>query len=91
MTLQDIEAIPRDYLNPKDVAALLNMDPYTINIQAHDDPDMLGFPVIVTGSRIRIPKAGFLHFMRYGKISAEPPAAWLEKLKAECLRLNEHT
>lgn len=31
------------------------------------DPNKLGFPVIVTGTRVRIPKYGFIHFCKYGR------------------------
>lgn len=85
MTLEEIEAIPDEYLLPKHIAPVLGMSQYTINVQAQDEPDALGFPVVVTGSRVRIPKEAFLFFMRYGKISVEPPAAWMERLKTECM------
>lgn len=89
MTLKDIEAIPQEYLLPKHVSAVLGCDQYTINLAAQRDPDKLGFPVIVTGSRVRIPKDGFLHFMRYGKPAMEPPAAWIEKCRMEALAILE--
>jgi hypothetical protein len=87
MTLSDIEKIPRDYLNPEDVAEVLDMKPYSINLQAKDNQEKLGFPVIVTGTRVRIPKEGFLYFMRHGRPQAEPPAAWIERLRKEALEV----
>jgi len=66
MTLQEIEKTNKDILLASDVADLLEADPQDIRDQAHRDPSKLGFPVIVTGSRVKIPREGFLHFMKYG-------------------------
>ena len=69
MTLEDIEKLDRDYLTPKDVAPILGCDQYGINVQAQQNPDMLGFPVVVIKSRVKIPKEGFLNFCRFGKVA----------------------
>jgi hypothetical protein len=63
-TLKDIEAIPKDFLTPADVAGYLGCNPNSIRVQAHQDKSQLGFPVIVAGTRIKIPKTAFIHFMR---------------------------
>ncbi len=68
MTLSELAAMPNKlYLIPREVGKLLNMDPYTINVAAQNPAyrDKLGFPVIVTGSRVRIPCIPFLRFMGY--------------------------
>lgn len=64
ITMADIEAIPKDFLIPTDVAPFLRVAPYSINCQAQADPSKLGFPVIVMGTRVRIPKEGFIKFCR---------------------------
>lgn len=64
MTLQEIENCPKTMLAPSDVAGYLGCEPYSINLQAKRDPALLGFPVIVMGSRVRIPKDGFIRFCR---------------------------
>ncbi len=68
MKLEDIENIPREYLLATEIAPLLECNPYSINVQAHEDirnhTNSLGFPVIVMGSRVKIPKEPFLRFMR---------------------------
>lgn len=61
-TLKDIEEMDRETLTPAIVAGCMHWDPYTINIQAHQDPSVLGFPVIIKGRRVVIPKQGFLNF-----------------------------
>ena len=67
MTLQDLEALDDDMLLPKDVASVLGCAQYAINVQAQRDPTALGFPVIVTGTRVRIPREGFLFYMKHGR------------------------
>ena len=47
---------------------LLRCDSQSINLQAKEDPSKLGFPVIVMGSRVRIPKAGFIKFCEGAEI-----------------------
>ena len=72
MTLNDIQAIPRDYLVPSDICEYLGCSQYSINIQAQKEPEKLGFPVIVMGSRVRIPKKAFIHFCTYGRKGMTP-------------------
>lgn len=63
MTLQDLIDSPKDLFTPKDVAGVLGVMPYTINIMVRDCPDQLGFPVFKIGSRVKIPKIPFLRKM----------------------------
>ncbi len=64
MTLREIEAMPQEFLTPKQVATAIGTDPNLIRYQAHNAPHKLGFPVVVVGSRVKIPKEGFLNFCR---------------------------
>ena len=64
MTLAEIRESEKDYLTPKDVAPILGCNPYAINVQARNDPARLGFPVCLIGSRVKIPKDGFLKWYR---------------------------
>lgn len=64
MTLQDLEQIPREYLLPKEVAPILGCNPYSINVAAKKGPDRFPFPVIIMGTRVRIPKIPFIKAMR---------------------------
>lgn len=63
-SLEEIEAMDREFLTPAIVAGCLHWDPYSINIQAHADPSRLGFPVVIHGRRVQIPKESFLRFCR---------------------------
>ena len=64
MTLDELEALPKEILTCADVAPILMANPATIHGQAVERPELLGFPVIVAGRRVKIPKAAFLRFMR---------------------------
>lgn len=67
MTLADIQSINKDFLNADDIADYIGADAQDIRDQCKRDPSKLGFPVIVCGSRVKIPKAGFVHFIKYGR------------------------
>ena len=64
MTLDEIEAIPAEVLPPAQVAPVLHLDQDAVRGQARTCPARLGFPVIVAGSRVKIPKKSFVKFMR---------------------------
>jgi hypothetical protein len=66
LTLVDIENAPGETIDVKDVASFLGMDAQCMRNQAQDEPAKLGFPVTVVGSRVVIPRRGFVHFIRYG-------------------------
>ena len=62
-TLQEIKDSPKEILVPTDVARVLCCDAYSINLQAQKGPSKLGFPVIVIGTRVKIPKAACIRVM----------------------------
>lgn len=64
MSLEDIERLPSEMLTPEQVASVLEMNAHTIRVQAGQDPDAFGFPVMVVGTRVKIPKQPFLLYMR---------------------------
>ena len=66
MTLEELEAIPGEVLTCQQIAPILGAKADNIHQQAVDAPYMLGFPVIVMKSRVKIPKRPFLRFMRDG-------------------------
>lgn len=63
MTLDDIKTMTREMLTPSIVAQIIGCNPYYITIQARTDPDALGFPVSVQGTRTRIPRRAFIRWM----------------------------
>lgn len=70
-TLEEIEACEKTMLVPTDVAGYLHCEAFSINVAARSQPELLGFPVIVMGNRVRIPKEGFVRFCRGLEASAE--------------------
>jgi len=62
VTLEEIRESGKPMLTPADVAEAMGCDPQFIRVQAHRDPAMLGFPVCVIGSRVKIPREGFLNW-----------------------------
>lgn len=63
MTLDEIRASNSDFLTPIDVAEVLGCSPQGIRDAARKNPQALGFPVTVIGSRTRIPRIPFLQFV----------------------------
>lgn len=62
MTIDEIRASDKAVLIPRDVAGVLGCGQYAINLQAKADPSKLGFPVTVIGTRVKIPRTGFLNW-----------------------------
>lgn len=67
-TLEDIENLPKNTLSPCDICEYLGADPHVFRITARKDrkehTDSFGFPVMILGNRIKIPKDAFVAFMR---------------------------
>lgn len=68
LTLAEIEALDTEVLTCKDVSRVLCAGAYYLHEHAMKDPSKLGFPVIVHGTRVKIPKQPFIRFMRDGKV-----------------------
>lgn len=63
MTIPEMIQSDKVFLTSKDVAPLLQCDPYDINLQAHEDQTKLGFQTIVIGRVVKIPRIPFLRFI----------------------------
>ena len=63
MTLADIQQSKDLMLTPAEVAEVLGVDPQSIRVQAKQNPALLGFNVVVIGSRTLIPRIPFLKFI----------------------------
>ena len=72
MTLEDVKAMERDAITPAIAAQVLGCDPHWIRAAAHQDRSLLGFPVVVLNSRIKIPRMAFIRFME-GNHEADDP------------------
>ena len=63
MTLEEIKRSDSVFLKPTDIAPILECNPHFIRVAARDNPELLGFPVTVIGTRTRIPRKPFLAFL----------------------------
>ena len=63
MTLDEIKALKQETISPAIAARVLGCDPQWIRIAARTDKTALGFPEIVLGRRVKIPRAAFINFM----------------------------
>ena len=62
--LEELEAMTDEILTCQQVAIVLKASPATIHKQAVECPERLGFPVIVMGSRVKIPRKAFIAFLK---------------------------
>lgn len=70
-SLAVIEALDKSILSLADVAGYLECDIKGLCEQALLEPEKLGFPVIVIGTLVMIPKDGFVFYCRYGQPSVQ--------------------
>lgn len=66
MTLEEIKTMDKEMLTPAVVASFLEANPQSIRVAARTDPESLGFPVNVMGTRTRIPRRAFIQFVETG-------------------------
>ena len=66
MTYRQIKESRKNMLVPTDISDILDCTPHSINTQAQSDAAKLGFPVCIMGTRVRIPRLAFLHWLEYG-------------------------
>lgn len=64
MTLAELERIDRNTLTVAEVAEFLGCSPQLIRDEAEKDPRYLGFPVARIGHATKIPKAGFVAWVK---------------------------
>ena len=65
--LAKLRASDAPMLTPAQVAPVLGCNPQDIRVAARQAPELLGFPVIVAGRRVKIPRRPFVRFMREGR------------------------
>ncbi|WP_122788787.1 DNA-binding protein [Intestinibacillus sp. Marseille-P6563] len=63
MTLSDLKTMDAETITPAVAAELLGCNPHYIRVAAHQDKSLLGFPVILLGNRVKIPRVAFIKFM----------------------------
>lgn len=63
MTIEEIKASTERWLTADQIAPVLECAPNSIRRQAQSDPQKLGFPVTVIGSRVKVNRIRFLEFI----------------------------
>ena len=63
MTLQEGKNMDKEVITPAIAAKVINCDPHYIRVAAHNRPELLGFPVTLIGSRVKIPRLAFIRYM----------------------------
>jgi len=63
MNIEEMKVSTKEVLTAEDVSEVLQCDPISVRVKARQRPDLLGFPVIVMGRRVKIPRRAFLRFM----------------------------
>lgn len=53
-------------ITPAVAASVLRINPHSIRVAAHREPQSIGFPVIIIGSRVLIPRLPFIEFVESG-------------------------
>lgn len=74
MSLDDLERVEREFLIPSEIAPILGCSAFNINLQAKYDREhgvnSFPFPVILIGSRVKIPRMAFVEVMKHGSTNA---------------------
>ena len=70
MNIEDIRSSTAPMLRPVDVAPIIGCDPQWVRDTAKSNPEALGFPAIVVGTRVKIPRIPFLRFLGYEEVAS---------------------
>lgn len=66
ISIDDVEAMDCETITMTTVGQVLGCNQGALRLQARSDPAMLGFPVVVYGNSVRVPRRAFVHWVRYG-------------------------
>lgn len=63
MTLPELMKSEKEMLSCGDIADVIGIGQYNLHRYIMEYPERIGFPVMITGRRVRIPRLPFLRFM----------------------------
>lgn len=63
MTLEQMKSSDKLFLTPEDVGGVLGSSPHAIRCTARQRPELIGFPFMFSGNRMKIPRLPFLRWM----------------------------
>lgn len=58
-----VQKTDREFFTAEEIAGVLNACPNTLRLTARQRPELLGFPAIISGNRVRFPRIPFLRAM----------------------------
>lgn len=92
MTIEELKMSSRPVVGPEDVAPLVHLDACSIRKAARnkDVRDLLGFPVIVCGNQVRIPRRAFLKAMGEQDEKSKPVCSRTDRLAGKEIDHNPH-
>mgnify|MGYP004540958213 FL=1 len=63
MTIEELKELDVNLLTPAQAAEVLGVSAQSIRVCARQRPDLLGFPVMVYGSRVKVPRLPLIDFL----------------------------
>ena len=63
MSIDELKAMDREFLLPREVAEIMGCDAQDVRVAARQRPEGLGFPVCIIGSRVKVPRRAFIAWM----------------------------
>lgn len=66
MTLEELKGLDKEVITPAEAAPLLHCNPQWIREAARQDKSLLGFPVTIIRSRVKIPRLAFIRYLEGG-------------------------
>ena len=63
MTIEELKELEINMLTPAQAAEVLGVSAQSIRVCARQRPDLLGFPVMVYGSRVKVPRLPLIDFL----------------------------
>lgn len=61
-TIEEIKATEKAFLTCAEIAPVIGSDPHALRVEAKKEHSRLGFPVLIIGTRVKIPTAGFINW-----------------------------
>lgn len=72
--IEAIKAMTSDFITAADVVKAIGGDAQCLRAQAQQDKSKLGFPVVVIGRRVKIPRLPFIAYVTGESVEREEPS-----------------
>ena len=66
MTVDDLKKMDSAMIVPAVAAAVIGCDPNNLRLVARRHPEWLGFPTVIIGNRVKIPRLPLIKFLEEG-------------------------